>query len=394
MRVCIVTIIPITHCPRPRKLARTLATLGCDVTLLEPDPGSNPVPPNMRAITYRRGPDGLVWHRIVKHWAPVARRMNLVDVPSAYRHSMQPPGLAQIQIPRRFDHFVSVDISTLPLIAAWARENDASFGFDAREFHPHQHDESATWRALYSSLIDELLDEFLERALWLTTVSDGIADLLCKRYALEVRPTVIRSYSDADTGWIVERPPNDRIEVLFHGDVKPDRNVHGLIESSRKWPEGFDLTIRGRGVGKRYSRGLRRSIRRSTGPARIRWEDPVSPRDVVTAAATADIGVLPWPTRSLQKRYAAPNKLYEYIAAGLAVAASTPSEAADLVETNEIGFTYDPCDVDALGVALRELDRDRLARWQRKSRELGRTVMNWPTEEKRLAEFLRRALGL
>jgi len=86
---------------------------------------------------------------------------------------------------------------------------------------------------------------------------------------------------------------------------------------------------------------------------------------------------------------AQPNKMFEYMSAGLPVIASHFPLWREIIEGNDCGVCVDPMDPEAIAVAIDELTRDT-----KKAESLGtngrRAVLekyNWPVEEKKLLCF-------
>jgi len=67
-----------------------------------------------------------------------------------------------------------------------------------------------------------------------------------------------------------------------------------------------------------------------------------------------------------------PNKLFEYLMAGLAVIVPRLPGLASLVDAEEIGLTYEPGQPAALGAALTQLAREpsRVAAMRKRARQL------------------------
>jgi glycosyltransferase involved in cell wall biosynthesis len=116
---------------------------------------------------------------------------------------------------------------------------------------------------------------------------------------------------------------------------------------------------------------------------RVVIEPAVRPELVVEAAAAADIGVIPWPLDLPQKRFALPNKLFEYLAAGLCVVQTGPSESAALVESVQAGRWYGPAEPTALAAALNSLTGEEVAR-HRAAARAAMTQITWAREREHL----------
>lgn len=82
----------------------------------------------------------------------------------------------------------------------------------------------------------------------------------------------------------------------------------------------------------------------------------VAPEEVPGLLASMDVGVAPYPLS--QGFYFSPLKVYEYLAAGLPVVASSIGQLADLIEDGVSGLLCPPGDAVALAGALGRLSSD------------------------------------
>lgn len=72
------------------------------------------------------------------------------------------------------------------------------------------------------------------------------------------------------------------------------------------------------------------------------------PSAVVAAAREADLGVFFTPLDKVQQQFTLPNKLFEYIAAGLAVAVTPAQDMAAVVSAHRLGVISSRADVHAV----------------------------------------------
>jgi glycosyltransferase involved in cell wall biosynthesis len=85
---------------------------------------------------------------------------------------------------------------------------------------------------------------------------------------------------------------------------------------------------------------------------------PVKSDAVVDAAAHADAGIWTLPNLSKNFYFALPNKVFEYMAAGLPVLGANFPEARKLIEGLDIGHCFDPYDPGSIATAIRRLADD------------------------------------
>ena len=91
-----------------------------------------------------------------------------------------------------------------------------------------------------------------------------------------------------------------------------------------------------------------------------------------------------FPPTSLSYRYSLPNKLFQYMQAGLPVVASDFPQVREVVEETGAGITVDPRDVDALAGAIRTYTDGPRAQRRRWRSEVARPVrrrFNWSAAE-------------
>ena len=121
---------------------------------------------------------------------------------------------------------------------------------------------------------------------------------------------------------------------------------------------------------------------------RVRIVSPAPQAEVVAYAAGATIGVIPYEPVGLNNTFTTPNKLFDYMAAGLPVAASRLPELTRFVEHGEIGLTFSPGDPASLAAALNEMlaDPERYGRMRERAREAGRRY-TWERESRKLLDL-------
>ncbi len=108
-------------------------------------------------------------------------------------------------------------------------------------------------------------------------------------------------------------------------------------------------------------------VRRASGNPRISFPAPVPMHMIASMANGYDIGLYVLPPASLNKRYALPNKFFEFIQARLAVAVGPSPEMARLVRRYGCGVVADDFEPETLAAALNALDGDAIASFKQAS---------------------------
>jgi glycosyltransferase involved in cell wall biosynthesis len=128
---------------------------------------------------------------------------------------------------------------------------------------------------------------------------------------------------------------------------------------------------------------------------RVHLLAPVPSGKVVAYAASASIGVSPIIPSCLNYRYSLPNKLFQYMAAGIPVVASDFEQVREVVDGSDAGLTVDTTNPGAIAAALRTLLADPATRTRmgNNGRAAIASEYNWDRSAKALLGVYRSVLG-
>jgi glycosyltransferase involved in cell wall biosynthesis len=271
------------------------------------------------------------------------------------------------------------DLNTLPVGAALARRLGLPLTYDAHELYPEistlSRREAGVWRYLERHLAG--------RADHTLTVCDSIAAEIERRYGV-ARPTVLLNCPavGGTNGGAPRKPAAvDEPVILYQGGFSRHRGLDTLVRSAHRLEQGT-IVLMGWG---QIEEELRALIAGENLEGRVRIVPPVPPGEIVLRAAEASVGVIPYEPIGLNNTYTTPNKLFDYMAAGLPVAASRLPELTRFVEQGEMGLTFAPGDPAALAAVLNEIlaDPERYRRMRERSEEAGRRY-TWERESPKL----------
>lgn len=144
--------------------------------------------------------------------------------------------------------------------------------------------------------------------------------------------------------------------LLWQGGVGPSRLLEPVIRGLAQAP-GVLLVIRGPGLeeGSPFREHYQREAQAAGVLDRLRLLPPVPSWQVVAAASGADAGIWTLPNLSKNFYYALPNKIFEYLAAGLPVLVANFPEAAGLVHRYDVGLAFDPYSPASIADAINRL---------------------------------------
>jgi glycogen(starch) synthase len=203
------------------------------------------------------------------------------------------------------------DLDTLPAAAKLARDLHSRLVYDAHELYT---DFDPDPPRLANALLARLERRLARRADAVVTVSEPIADELRSR--LGVEPIVVLNAPELDPREPPEVEPGGPLRAVYQGAFGTGRPLEDLLEAVRLAPDVL-LTLRvNRAARERLQRALPDDVR-----PRVDVREPVSPGDVISALHGHHVGVLFDRPVTRNAELSAPNKLFEYLMAGLAVVA-------------------------------------------------------------------------
>jgi glycogen(starch) synthase len=271
------------------------------------------------------------------------------------------------------------DLDTLPAGYALARRANARLVYDAHELYS-EFDSPAP---LVARRLTVLLEGALaRRADAVVTVSEGMASELSTRLRLTRPPLVVLNAPNRSRG--AARPPTTGVlRVVYQGGLGPGRELDDLLVAAGA--TGVELTIR---IRMADPARLRAEIDRRGLADRVRVADPLPPSEALAALNEFDVGLIFDRPRTRNSDLSVPNKLFEYLMAGLAVVAPHLETLGPFITEERIGRTYDPYRPEELQRMLEELARDRpaLAEAQARSRALALDRLNAESAAATLAE--------
>lgn len=293
------------------------------------------------------------------------------------------------------------DSDTLGPVAAAARRLDVPFVYDAHELWLGQGRWGLSWpyfapMYVFFSILERRL---IRRSAAQVTVSPPIARWLERRYHLQ-HVELLPNYPEA--GPESRRDLRTRIDpqslpqgapiILYLGGLLEERGLEALVQSIPLLRSSAHLVLLGQGA---LEVRLRRLAAELGVDQRVHLLAPVPPDEVIGWAASADIGVSPIVPSCLNYRYSLPNKLFQYMAAGLPVVASDFPQVRDVVVGSDAGLCVDTTDPQQIASAVDGLlaDRDRRRAMGSNARRAVEERYNWDVAARTLLDVYR-SLGL
>lgn len=286
------------------------------------------------------------------------------------------------------DLWIANDWPSLPIVRKLAAEQNVPYAYDTHELAIHEYEERWIWRHVQRPVIAAIERVGVGDAAFVSCVSGGIAHELAKLHGLEPAPLVLRNVPFYEPNTF--KPTGERVSVIYHGLVSPGRGLEACIESVKLWRPEFSLTIRGPS-NKDYLEHLENVVRTHGVADRVTFTPAMPMVDLVRAASQHDIGLFAMPGHSLQNVYVLPNKLFEYVMAGLALCVSDLPEMAGIVKDHRLGVLIEAVRPDAIAAAINELDRTAIDEHKRNALAAARQLC-WENEGRAFIDACERAI--
>ncbi len=218
------------------------------------------------------------------------------------------------------------------------------------------------------------------------TVNQSIASLYEKEYGKKV--SVVRNIPSTYHGKVISKTktdlklPADKKIILFQGaGINMHRGAEEALESMLYVKDAVLLFI---GSGDVIEK-LKTSRDVLNLADKVFFIPKVPMRELREYTSLADIGLTLDKDSNLNYRFSLPNKLFDYIHAGIPVLASEVVEVKKIIEQFDIGMTIQDHNPLHIGEKINDMlsDGNRFARWKENLKFAARELC-WEKEEKQL----------
>lgn len=226
------------------------------------------------------------------------------------------------------------------------------------------------------------------------TVNDSIASIYEKEY--DKKLVVIRNVPITDNKKInsvsknelrtkLELPLNKKIAILQGSGINIQRGAEEAVEAMR-YVDDTNLIILGGGD---VLQTLENLVNQFQLQDKIIFKPRMSYSEMMEYTMASDIGLTFDKDTNVNYRFSLPNKIFDYIHAGIPVLASRLTEVEKVITLYDIGDFIPDHDPKNIALKLKEVlaDTATFARWEKKL-HIAAGELNWETESKKFPDII------
>jgi glycosyltransferase involved in cell wall biosynthesis len=256
------------------------------------------------------------------------------------------PMLETYQTRKPIDVIHACDLDTLKAAVLFKKNNPSTkVFFDAHEFWPEQFPDLPDKYRHYLRNYEKELIPFIDTY---CCVSDPMAEYIKDLYKINNVITIPNACPNSELNTTyksisnIQEITDGRRSFLFQGGFGPER---GLEELTYAWskidPKKAVLFLRGQ-TNDIYKKCQQIAKQTGTLEKSVYFLPSIPENILIQEAQFADIGVIPYKPTILNHVFACPNKLSQYMQAGLPIMASNCPYVEKQVKEANGGFVFDP----------------------------------------------------
>jgi len=289
-----------------------------------------------------------------------------------------------VKYSKNFDVIHCNDLNTLPIgvIVKIFFNKDVKIVYDAHEYETEINGLSGIQKTLTKKL-EKYLIKYTDAVI---CVSDAIADEYVRLYDIKKPVLVLNTpaYKKVVKKDIFREKlgiSKEKTIFLYQGGLSSGRGIEILLETFKQIDDDKSVIVF-MGYGP-----LEESIKQeSKNYENIYFHQAVTPDILLDYTSSADFGILFYENNCLNHYYCSPNKMFEYLMAGIPVIVSNLYEMKRLVEHNHLGVVAKENTPQGLKEAIKTailLDKKEL----QENIERVKEIYNWEEQEKVLLQI-------
>jgi len=392
INVCMHVLREARHDVRAMRAATALVEAGYTVSMLDVESDdTHPAREHIAGISMK--------HMLVQRSFSATRfeRWILLKAALLFLRSI----LRLIRMPADIYHACEVTALPACYIAAKLRRKPLIFEAYELPLGDRPLSEMGRSRRLVHSMLTVLLAHMVPRCAAVITVSPPIVQEIRNRYAVaqvslirNILPYRVVAKSDR-LRQLLGLAPQVRI-ALYQGYLQPDRSLDILVRAAAFLEPGIVIVMMGKSFGTTEVQ-LHLLIASEGVAERVKIIPPVPYEELLDWTASADVGLIVCsPDYAPNIQMLLPNKLFEYLMAGLPVLASQLDAVAQVLESCDVGQVVSSLAPAEVGAAINAMlaDSSALARMRENALGAAQHKFCWEKEKNLLISLYQDVMGI
>ncbi len=295
------------------------------------------------------------------------------------------------------DLYIAHNLAALPVAVLAAKKTKSQCGFDAEDFHRNEiSDDPNDFDVRLKTFLEE---KYIPKINYLTASSLPITNLYQKLFPFKKITTILNVFPIAKEVQLLVTKANEPLKLFwFSQTIGLNRGLQDVLSALKTLEnEQIELHLLGF-LSKETNSGIQdfiTGLRFGKKPAVI-FYSPVNAEKLPVFAAQFDVGLALEPGFCKNNDAALSNKIFTYLQAGLAVAASDTVAQKQFINKNPtLGFCYEKGNGQQLANILKRFieEPDLLQKTKLAAYQAARSHYNWETESVKFLKVVEETLA-
>ncbi|HOE39981.1 MAG TPA: glycosyltransferase [Bacteroidales bacterium] len=270
------------------------------------------------------------------------------------------------------DIFLSNDLDTLPANALASFFRNKKLVYDSHELFTEVPElENKKFKKKIWGFLEKISFKRIDKAY---TVCESIADFYFKKYGIKM--SVVRNLPTLKN--ITNKFENRENIIIYQGALNKERGIDIMIKAMQHI-KNAKLIIAGSGDLEQELHLLNKDLNLE---AKVEFTGKLNFNDLFEQTQRAKLGLSLEQGKSLNYYYALPNKIFDYIQAGVPVICSDFPEMKNIVDNYKVGISSKISDEKTLAKTINELlDNEQILSNFHQNCIKAREELNWENEK-------------
>jgi glycosyltransferase involved in cell wall biosynthesis len=288
------------------------------------------------------------------------------------------------------------EVDTLPIAMAYCAWNRTAIVYDAHELYR----ELSQPKGISNRIIAFIETWAMRRCKAIIACNHQRGEVMHHEYGAPFMPTVVQNvppwqaYHESNRlrKYVAEKNPSIRWICLHQGVINPGRGIETLLDSLEYLQEDVGIVLLGDG-DMEYVNKLKCESHKRGYERKIYFHPQVGHYELHELTCSADIGIIIYKNICRNNYLCAPNKMYEYAAAGLPMVGAEMPPIREYFDETGSGILFDPTNGRSLANAIQEIIKSQDKYEQYKNNCLKAAMIYcWEKEQKHLLDMYRQII--